>query len=1209
MSFTAPSAFADGGAGGHSGNVPVAGGAGGVGFNGAAGTDGVGSPTLSAGSGGGGGGAAGGGAGGAGGQTQNVVPAPGVTTPGQNGANGTNDTSFPSGGGGGAGGANGANVTAPTSVSTNLTGQKGGDGGNGGNSNTATAGGGGGGGGGGYGAIVTGPGTVTNTFTITGGAGGNGGNAGTSPFGLPAGGNGGDGGVGLQGTGTGTINNSGTISGGNGGSGGVGTGGGPSGTAGAGGAGVVGSNLTIINSGSITGGLANGGAGARANAITFSGGTNVLELRAGSAITGNVVAFSNLDTFRLGGTANASFDASTIGAAAQVRGFGVFEKTGTSTWTLNNATTAATAWSINAGTLKATSSTPGTSSSVGTGTVTFNGGTFQAGAANLTFSNTFQFNAGGGTIDTGGNALTLTGAMTGTGGMSTSGAQFITLTGALSYAGLTSVGNEGVVLGDATHAVTLPGNANVAAGSILTVENGSLGAGVVTNLGQINFSLLNVGTGSAGSATISNSGIINFLNGSTAGSATITNVDISPNPGQSTLQFFGTSSAGSATIITSNNSTTFFSDTSSGASSRQIVNAGGGLDFTLLTSGGTTIGSLEGAGLVALGNNNLTIGGNNLSTTFSGTIQNVSINLGNPVTGNGGIVKAGTGTLTLSGTNTYTGATTVNAGTLSVNGSIATSSLTTVNAGGTLGGNGTVGNTTINGGTLSPGNSIGTLTVQGNLVLTAASSYLVEVSPANADRTNVVAGNGNLGSATLGGATVNASFAAGTYVVKRYTIVNAAGGVIGTFSGPVNTNLPAGFTSTLSYDANNAYLNLALAFVAPPGTGLSINQQNVGNAIVGFFNTNGGIPIAFGGLTPAGLSQLSGEIATGSQQATFDAMDMFMGLMTDPFLAGRGDAAGASGSPIGYADETLAYAAKRNPNDALAAIYNKAQARTFEQRWNVWAAGFGGSQRTDGNAVVGSNEARSNIYGGAVGADYRFSPDTLAGFAMAGGGTNFSVNGLGSGRSDLFQAGAFFRHNVGPSYLTGALAYGWQDITTDRTVTVAGIDRLRAQFNANAWSGRLEGGYRFVSQGLGWTPYAAGQFVTFALPSYAEQAVIGSNQFALAYNARSVTDTRSELGLRMDKAFGLNDGIMTLRGRIAWAHSFNPDRAIGATFQTLPGASFVVNGAAMAADAALVTAAVEKKWLTGWSAAATFEGEFSSVTRSYAGKGVARYAW
>jgi len=233
-------------------------------------------------------------------------------------------------------------------------------------------------------------------------------------------------------------------------------------------------------------------------------------------------------------------------------------------------------------------------------------------------------------------------------------------------------------------------------------------------------------------------------------------------------------------------------------------------------------------------------------------------------------------------------------------------------------------------------------------------------------------------------------------------------------------------------------------------------------------------------------------------------------------------------------------------------------------------------------------------------------------FALAGGSTNFSVaNGLGSGRSDLFQAGAFVRHSVGPAYVTGALAYGWQDITTDRTVTVAGADQLRARFNANAWSGRVEGGYRFVAPGwaIGITPYTAGQFTTFDLPAYTEQAVGGATTFALAYGAKSVTASRTELGLRSDKSFAMQDGIFTLRGRAAWAHEFNTDRFIGATFQTLPGASFVVNGAAQAPDAVLVTASAEMKWRSGWSAAATFEGGFSNVTQSYAGKGAVRYQW
>ena len=54
---------------------------------------------------------------------------------------------------------------------------------------------------------------------------------------------------------------------------------------------------------------------------------------------------------------------------------------------------------------------------------------------------------------------------------------------------------------------------------------------------------------------------------------------------------------------------------------------------------------------------------------------------------------------------------------------------------------------------------------------------------------------------------------------------------------------------------------------------------------------------------------------------------------------------------------------------------------------------------------------------------------------------------------------------------------------------------------------------------------------------------------------------------------------------------------------------FVVNGAAQAKDAALTTASAEVTWRNGFSLAATFEGEFSNVTRSYAGKGVVRYAW
>ncbi|WP_426615974.1 autotransporter outer membrane beta-barrel domain-containing protein [Bradyrhizobium sp. McL0616] len=576
--------------------------------------------------------------------------------------------------------------------------------------------------------------------------------------------------------------------------------------------------------------------------------------------------------------------------------------------------------------------------------------------------------------------------------------------------------------------------------------------------------------------------------------------------------------------------------------------------------------------------------------------------------------KVGGSDWTLVGTSTFAGPVNVNAGTLSVNGSIVSASLLTVNAGGTLGGNGLVGNTFINGGTLAPGNSIGTLTVQGSLAFTAAASYMVEVSQTTSDRTNVT------GLATLAG-TVRVTSPTNSYTFgQSYTILISAG-LNGTQFDSLVT--PSGIAGSLIYSGGNVLLNLSSALGQIPG--LNINQRAAANGLDAGFNArgNGSGPLGaiFAGNVPQNLTQASGELASGSQQATFDAMGQFMGLLTDPFIAGRGDSAAqapANSSSFVAEDAANAYAAAGGKRAAAEREayrqVTKAVPRNdlLDPRWSIWAAGFGGSQSTDGNLTLGSSAVTSRVFGTAAGADYLLSPRTIAGFALAGGGTNFSLaNGLGGGRSDLFQAGVFVRHTAAAAYVTGALAYGWQDITTDRTVTIACADLLRARFNANAISGRLESGYRLISPWTGWriTPYAAGQFTTIILPAYAEHVLAGTNAFALAYGAKDATAARSELGLRGDKSFAMTDANLTLRGRLAWAHNFNIERSIGATFQTLPGASFVVNGAQQASDAALTSVSAEWKWRNGWSAAASFEGEFSDVTRSYAGRGAVRYAW
>ena len=598
---------------------------------------------------------------------------------------------------------------------------------------------------------------------------------------------------------------------------------------------------------------------------------------------------------------------------------------------------------------------------------------------------------------------------------------------------------------------------------------------------------------------------------------------------------------------------------------------------------------------------------NSASLTNNGTVTGTATNNGgatltNAGTWNGNVTNNGGATLSNSGT--WNGDVTsagafVNNGT--VNGAFASN-------GGTLSGNGRLnGNVTLNGGTLSPGNSVGTLTVNGSLALTSATSYLVEVSSAGADRVNVT------GSATLGGASVTLNVAGGS-LFGRYTILNAAGGVSGTF-GPVASS--QNVSTALNYDANNVFLDIRA--VLGTGSGLNQNQQAVATTINSFANGGGLLPTGFGnlfsltGTTLANaLTQLSGEAATGTQQTTFDAMDKFVNVMTDPFMGTR-----AGGSPqmgaIGYADEdpSLAYAAKRKrtgaERDAYAAFKAPPRAVPFEQRWSVWGAGYGGTAQTDGDAAVGSQKLTNHIYGGAAGFDYRLDPNTLVGFALGGAGTNFALaNGLGGGRSEMFQAGLHGRHTSGPAYVSGAVAWGWQDITTNRTALG---NSYRANFDANAITGRLEGGWRFAYGTSGLTPYASGQVTSFFLPGYAEQLTAGVNTFALNYADKDVTASRTELGLRGDTSFTAADAVVTLRGRAAWAHNFNTDRSISAIFQTLPASGFTVFGASPTPNSALVSAGAEAKWLNGFSVAATFEGEFSGRTESYAGKGTLRYQW
>jgi len=143
----------------------------------------------------------------------------------------------------------------------------------------------------------------------------------------------------------------------------------------------------------------------------------------------------------------------------------------------------------------------------------------------------------------------------------------------------------------------------------------------------------------------------------------------------------------------------------------------------------------------------------------------------------------------------------------------------------------------------------------------------------------------------------------------------------------------------------------------------------------------------------------------------------------------------------------------------------------------------------------------------------------------------------------------------------------------------------------------------------GITPYAAIQAQSFHTPGYSESDLTGGG-FALGYNARNASDTRSELGARFDRLLLLNpDAALTMRARVAWAHDWVSDPTLAALFQTLPGASFVVNGATPAKNSALTSAGAELRLANGVALIGKFDGEFASHSSTYAGTGTVRYTW
>ncbi len=1104
---------ADGGNGGST-NLTVPGGAGGTGVNGQSGGNGQ-NNAPNDGTGGGGGGA-GGGAGGNGGDGGSGGGAGGHGGAGGTSVspNGHNAPAAPvnvimgstAGGGGGGGGGYNGNGSGAASISNmqSVRGGNGGAGANGGMSDisaTNPTGGGGGGGAGGYGAIILGASANRNGGSITGGNGGNGGDGGGGADFGSEGGNGGDGGTGIFFSATGaTLINTGTISGGNGGGVGVNVPGNP----GLGGVGISGGGLTITNSGVIRGGL--DGAGNQADAIDFTSGVNTLTLLPGSAITGNVVAFSTADSLILGGRTNATFDVSQIGASAQYQGFGAYQKVGTGTWTLTNTTSAVTPWTISAGTLAISQD-----GSLGdpSGELTLNGGTLETTAA-FSSSRNITLLAGGGTFQTD-TDLTLSGTISNVGGLTKTGAGTLTLTGNnFNYSGNTTI-FAGTIAANGSYALGT-GLVTVGAGASLQVTSfgfhndvtisgtGAGGAGAIFSTGSVNNLLGHLTLAGDASVNKGNDGFAMFFigpinlsaynltlggGGAFAIESQVTGtggLTLAPN---STLLLGGTLDTytglttvgtGSALFLEKSNGITAVSGDLSSAglvvdarsgqlAAHTVVTLTGNGQFLfsapnatetfagLVSTSGTTSVGPESSG----GNNTITLGGAG-TYDFAGTINDFVAPLRVMR-----VVKQGSGTQEFDGANTYSGGTTLNGGTLIAGNSSAFGT----------------GLMTVSGGTLTVGNGNHVISVN-SYAQTAGTLYLNLTGPGQAATADMLHVTNTLTAvATLGGnLTVNfggftvTPVARGATANYTFNLIDTDAGYTSRFAtfDPLNltSNLANGLTATLDYTTTpgDVLLQIVQSNTSFSLAGLTSNQQAIIapinasqsspnlteliNGLAPYSNNPGTLGAAVNELSPQAFGQFASVTAFNNASFETEAKDQYAasqrGGPNGTFIGGNGgiDASGLTLNDPSY-DPTLAM------------VHSRLLA------WNPGPLASGllsdSSASTLGGVNMRDSKEMKSAAAPAVSDPWNFF--VRGNVILAQGFSDPDVSHFDD-NTESVALGADYR--ITPNFLIGLCAgYAHTDVTLDDNGSSATVDSYSPGFYASfankGWYANLSGDY------------------------------------------------------------------------------------------------------------------------------------------------------
>src|SRR5271166_5932627 len=443
-------------------------------------------------------------------------------------------------------------------------------------------------------------------------------------------------------------------------------------------------------------------------------------------------------------------------------------------------------------------------------------------------------------------------------------------------------------------------------------------------------------------------------------------------------EFVNTSTAGTATITTNDGGGTFFNDSSTGGQARFITNAAGIFDISSLSSVGMTAGSIEGAGTYRLGSKAFTVGLNNLSTEVSGSVVGMG----------GALIKVGTGTLTLTGTNTYSGGTDINGGILAVN-----SDANLGSAPLSLG----TGPLSFNGGTLEALGAGGGITSSKALTLNAGGGTFLADAGTTSTLNGAISGMGaftknGAGTLTLtgdntysGGTTISAgtlqassttAFSPNSaFTVNSVLDLNGNSNTVGSLAGNVTVTNNGGTPATFTAGINNS--STVFSGTLSDGSGsLGFTKTGAGTMILTGGNTYTGGTTINAGVLQIGNRGLTGSIAsnvTDNGSLIFNRSD---NITFNPIISGSGKLA-QNGSGTIILGGTNTYSGGTIINDGTLLVNNSG------------ALGLG-------NVVVN---------GGVLGADPQ--PINVKGnyTQNAGGALRLQVAGANPGQYDSLNVG------------------------------------------------------------------------------------------------------------------------------------------------------------------------------------------------------------